>query len=153
MYDLILGLRPSALDDLGLIPAIKVQIQRTLEPAEISYELQTSDLPKRLPPQLETVLFRLFQEAITNVLRHANATHVILSIEKKHNIVVGKIIDDGIGFDPERTVVSKPDEGGLGLLGMRERVDQFNGQIEIQSNPGTGTSIFIYIPFEDEPDA
>jgi signal transduction histidine kinase len=153
MYDLILGLRPSALDDLGLIPAIKVQIQRTLEPAEISYELQTSDLPKRLPPQLETVLFRLFQEAITNVLRHANATHVILSIEKKHNIVVGKIIDDGIGFDPELTVVSKPDEGGLGLLGMRERVDQFNGQIEIQSNPGTGTSIFIYIPFEDEPDA
>lgn len=153
MYDLILGLRPSALDDLGLIPAIKVQIQRTLEPAGISYELQSNDLPKRLPPQLETVLFRLFQEAITNILRHADAKHVILSIEKKGDIVIGEITDDGIGFDSEMTLVTKHDEGGLGLLGMRERVDQFNGQIEIQSKPGAGTSIFIYIPFEGEPDA
>lgn len=152
MYDLILGLRPSALDDLGLIAAIKTQLQRTLEPAGISYQLNTPDLPKRLPPQMETVFFRLFQEAITNILRHSRAKHVSLSIERQNGEIVGRIVDDGVGFDPNEGLSTHLEEGGFGLLGMRERVEQFNGQIKIESQPGAGTSILIRIPLDGETD-
>jgi len=76
MYDLILGLRPSVLDDLGLLAALRAHTERTLQPEGIAVEIDGSGLSKRLPPHLETALFRIFQEAISNIVRHAHARHV-----------------------------------------------------------------------------
>jgi len=144
MYDLILGLRPSVLDDLGLAAALRTQCQRTLEPAGITFELETQGLSDRLPPETETVLFRIFQEALTNVLRHAKAGNVRLRLSRNENTVEAEIQDDGIGFDPSDFAASG-DEHGLGLLGMRERVEQFGGTIEIQSRPGAGSRIHVIL--------
>jgi two-component system sensor histidine kinase UhpB len=124
MYDLILGLRPSVLDDFGLISALRAHCQRTLEPANITFDLDTQGLPDRLPPEIETALFRIFQEALTNVLRHAKASHVVLRLIKEDGVVVGQILDDGVGFDPDMFTEQKGEPRGLGLLGIHERVEQ-----------------------------
>ena len=148
MYNLILGLRPSALDDLGLIAALKSHIHRTLEPAGIGYDFQTEALTDRLPPQIETTLFRLIQEALTNIIRHAGASRVTLSISLRSGVIQGDVIDDGVGFDPSSIRISDQDEQGLGLLGMRERVEQFGGTLDVDSSPGSGTRIRIRLPIE-----
>jgi signal transduction histidine kinase len=148
MYNLILGLRPSALDDLGLIAALKSHIHRTLEPAGIGYDFQTEALTDRLPPQIETTLFRLIQEALTNIIRHAGASRVTLSISLRNGVIQGDVIDDGVGFDPSSIRISDQDEQGLGLLGMRERVEQFGGTLDVDSSPGSGTRIRIRLPIE-----
>ncbi len=148
MYNLILGLRPSALDDLGLIAALKSHIHRTLEPAGIGYDFQTEALTNRLPPQIETALFRLIQEALTNIIRHAEASRVTLSISLRNGVIQGDVIDDGVGFDPSSIRISDQDEQGLGLLGMRERVEQFGGTLDVDSSPGSGTRIRIRLPIE-----
>jgi signal transduction histidine kinase len=149
MYDMILGLRPSVLDDLGLAAALRTQCQRTLEPAGIAFELETLGLSDRLPPEIETVLFRISQEALTNVLRHAKAGNVRLRLSRNENTVEAEIQDDGIGFDPS-DFAAFGDEHGLGLLGMRERVEQFGGTIEIQSRPGAGSRIRVILTMSSD---
>ena len=149
MYDLILGLRPSVLDDFGLISALRAHCQRTLEPANITFDLDTQGLPDRLPPEIETALFRIFQEALTNVLRHAKASHVVLRLIKEDGVVVGQILDDGVGFDPDMFTEQKGEPHGLGLLGIHERVEQCNGHVEVISNPGGGTCIQVRIPISE----
>ena len=151
MYDMILGLRPSVLDDLGLAAALRTQCQRTLEPAGIAFELETLGLSDRLPPEIETVLFRISQEALTNVLRHAKAGNVRLRLSRNENTVEAEIQDDGIGFDPS-DFAAFGDEHGLGLLGMRERVEQFGGTIEIQSRPGAGSRIRVILAMSSDVD-
>ena len=152
MYDLILGLRPSALDDLGLVAALNTLIQQTLEPLGIDSDFQTKPLPERLPPEIETILFRIIQEALTNVVRHSQASKVFLSLAPKNGAIEGKIEDNGIGFDPSRFKVTAGDERGLGLLGMKERVELFGGKISIHSELGAGTRIKLILPIEGGSD-
>ncbi|NIS79005.1 MAG: HAMP domain-containing protein [Anaerolineales bacterium] len=152
MYDLILGLRPSALDDLGLEAALRSLTQRTLEPKGVAIDLKADVLTDRLPAEVETVLFRVFQEALTNVVRHACAENVILRLVREDHHLKGEITDDGVGFDLQTLATDTENERGLGLLGMRERVEQFGGEIEIHSQPGEGTRIRVYIPIEETAD-
>ena len=149
MYELILGLRPSALDDLGLISALRAHVHRTMEPSGINFEFHTASLPERLPSEIETTLFRLFQEALTNVLRHSKAKNVSLTITIENGHVYGEVVDDGVGFDMEKLKTTRLGERGFGILGMQERVEQFNGDLEIQSKLNRGTQVRFRLPLTE----
>ena len=146
MYELIWDLRPSELDDLGLVVAIRTYAQRALKEMDISLEIHTDSVKDRLPPEMEIALYRIFQEAITNIIRHAEASEIQIVLQQNEAVWKAEIIDDGCGFDPDSIRVNGCDPRGLGLLGMQERVFQFNGQLDICSQPGQGTRIRVCIP-------
>lgn len=148
MYDLILDLRPSVLDDLGLVAAIRAQAERDFARHEITYELDDSQLTGRLPAELETVLYRIFQECLSNVIRHAKATRVQIKLSRLDGCFKGEIEDNGQGFDLE-AVQGRRNPHNVGLLGVHERVSQWFGKLEIISEPGAGTRIIISIPIKE----
>jgi len=153
MYDLILGLRPSVLDDLGLLAALRAHAERTLKPEGIGYDILASGLSDRLPPHMETALFRIFQEAMSNTVRYAKASQVTMGITIEGGILNAEILDDGLGFDPKAIKTDGVEERGLGILGMRERATLLGGEVEIDSGPGRGTRLQVTIPLEDMVDA
>jgi two-component system sensor histidine kinase UhpB len=142
MYDL----RPAVLDDAGLIPAIRSCADRHLVPAGVKARLELpSDLP-RLPYEIETALFRAAQEVIINIERHARADRALIQVRKEpDDYLVIEIEDDGEGFDPAALKPS-PEGRGLGLLGVRERIDLIGGVTEIDSAPGAGTRVVLRVP-------
>lgn len=146
MYALILGLRPSLLDDLGLVPALRAHAELSFESADISFEMDVRGMEERILAPIETALFRIFQEALTNVVRHANATRVVIRIERADHSINGSIQDDGIGFHPAEFGSGARDGRGFGLLGMQERAKILGGHIEISSKPGEGTLVKIQVP-------
>jgi signal transduction histidine kinase len=148
-YDLILALRPSALDDLGLVPALRAHAERALKDTSIQLQIESRDLARRLPPEIEVALFRTFQEALTNVVRHAQAKRVSISLAAPNGAFEGEIADDGRGFDLREARSNGDGPRGLGLLGMQERVAQCGGQLQIFTEPGTGTRIQIHIPIPE----
>ncbi len=148
-YDLILALRPSALDDLGLTPALRTHTERTLKGTGIQFEIESSDLTRRLPPEIEVALFRTFQEALTNVVRHARTSRVRISLAARDGAFEGEISDNGRGFDLHEVQANGGGPRGLGLLGMQERVAQCGGRLEVFSRPGAGTQIRIRIPIPE----
>jgi len=152
MYNLILALRPSILDDLGLAVAVRNYAEQTLTGAGISYELDASGLAERLPAEVEISLYRAFQEAINNIVRHSRATHVSIRLGKSDHTFTGEIADDGQGFDLDAIQLDGADPRGLGLLGMQERITQCGGQMHTISSPGKGTHIMIQIPLQDKSD-
>jgi signal transduction histidine kinase len=149
MYDLILGLRPSALDDLGLISALRAHVQRNIEPAGMTVDIHTTNFPERLPSEIETALFRIVQEALTNILRHSQASKVALSLDVENGEVRGEIIDNGVGFDVDKLKSTRLGERGFGILGMNERVEHFNGTLEIDSSLGGGTQVRFTLPLKE----
>jgi PAS domain S-box-containing protein len=144
--ELALALRPYMLDDLGLIPTLRWYANRYTQRLKIEAEVEAIGLEERLPPQVETVLYRAVQEALTNVAKHAQASRVSIRLERKEAAVVALIEDDGRGFDVEKIADSRAPERGAGLLGMRERVTILGGSFHIQSHPGQGTRLTIEIP-------
>lgn len=149
MYDLILALRPSALDDLGLAAAIRAHAERLLAEKGIAFEMDASQLTGRLPPEVETALYRTFQEALSNVVRHAQASRVRISLASRDGAFEGEIVDDGRGFSPQNIRPNGDSPRGLGLLGMEERIAQCGGRVEIASRPGEGALIHISIPLSE----
>lgn len=149
MYGLILALRPSVLDDLGLAVALQVHANQVFNHSEVLFEMDTSRMKSRLPAELETLLYRVFQEALNNIVRYANARRVKLSLAGENGLFEGEVRDDGCGFDPRAIRIEPNNPRGLGLLGMQERVALSGGKIEIQSQPGKGTCIRISIPFSE----
>jgi signal transduction histidine kinase len=147
IYALISGLRPAMLDDLGLQAALRALVKRMLDPRKIDYSLDLKCPQGELQPEIETLLYRIFQEALTNVVKHSRASSITLKLHCANESIEGELVDDGHGFDLDtRQVV---DHGqGLGLLGMRERVEQFGGTIDISSRPQAGTRIHISLPRE-----
>lgn len=143
---LMLDLRPTLLDDLGLIPAISWYTETHLARARVEGQLEVVGFRgrDRLPPQLETVLFRVVQEAISNIVRHAGARKTKIRLELKDSEVQALIEDDGAGFDMER--VRRGREGGLGLVGMEERVTLAGGTFRLESRPGGGTRLSLTLP-------
>jgi signal transduction histidine kinase len=146
MYELILALRPSALDDLGLAAALRSHAERVLDGSGIAFKLDSSSLNKRLPPSIETALYRIFQEALSNIVRHSGADQVKITLALHDSVFEGEIVDNGHGFDPEKVDWNANSPHGLGLLGMRERVAQCGGSIDIISREGEGAHIRIHIP-------
>src|SRR5215218_7403588 len=141
----IADLRPTALDDLGLGAAVRLQVEKIRdEGCEVDYEEALGN--ERLPTEVETALFRVTQEALTNVRKHAPAARVKISLRHANNGVELQVRDWGPGFDPEKAT----DGGGpgerLGLSSMRERVALLGGNLEVRSKPGEGTEVVAEIP-------
>ena len=137
---LAVELRPSALDDFGLGPAVERLAQTFGERSGISTTVETH-LDDRLPPELETTLYRVVQEALSNVVKHAGAEHVSVVLAQRESGVAAIIEDDGQGFDES---LIRPD--ALGLTGMRERLALVGGTLEIESAPGSGTTVAARVP-------
>jgi signal transduction histidine kinase len=148
MYDLILALRPSLLDDLGLVAALRAHAERCFTGKGISYDFNAGELDGRLPPEIETALYRTFQEAISNIIRHSKATRVQIKLSQVDHHFEGEIIDNGQGFDL-KSIPDRAGSRGLGLLGMRERITQCGGRIDITSSLDSGTKISILIPIRE----
>lgn len=148
MYGLILALRPSVLDDLGLEAALRSQADRLLSNTSIAFELDAKHLTRRLAPEIETGLYRIFQEALINIVRHADAHRVSIRLAQMDGWFHGEIEDDGRGFDPQGIQPGADNPKGLGLMGMQERVAQLGGRLEISSQVGHGTHISIQVPLK-----
>jgi signal transduction histidine kinase len=140
------GLRPAILDDLGPIPAIRWFARTNLEQAGIQVEVKAPKTFPDLPPAITTSLFRIVQEAVSNVIRHAQAKSVTIVLQSEDGIVRLTIEDDGRGFDPEDASREAVELHRLGLLGIRERVERLGGHVQIKSAPGKGTSVGVVIP-------
>ncbi len=147
VHDLALQLRPSVLDDLGLVPAMDRLVRdfRRTHGIEAAFETNLRTGP-RLPPTLETALYRITQEALTNVARHAGAHSVSLLLEARRGSVTLIVEDDGCGFDVARCMREARDDRCLGLFGMRERATLLGGTLTIESTPGSGTTVFVEVP-------
>jgi two-component system sensor histidine kinase UhpB len=141
-------LRPSMLDDFGLVPTLQWLVEKFTARTRIVVDLRTPSPETRLPPPIEVLLYRVTQEALTNVVKHARASRVDVSFEVRDGKAQLVIADDGVGFDIER-FRRTPAAGGVGLLGMRERVAYYRGQIEFRSRPHEGMRIALTIPIDD----
>ena len=138
-------LRPSVLDDLGLIPALKSYLNSYFEETGIRVSLTAFAEIEQSPGERRTALFRIAQEALTNVLRHAQATSVGISITRDETGITMKIVDDGQGFIIEDKAGTKL-RRRLGLLGMRERAEMVAGTLEIFSVPNQGATVTVILP-------
>ncbi len=137
---LAVELRPAALDDFGLVPALERLRDLFAEQSELSVDVQSS-LKRRLAGDIETVLYRAVQEGLTNALKHSHASRVSVALGQIENMVVLTIHDDGVGFDVQSTR-----DGSLGLIGMRERVALLGGRFTVESSEGAGTMLKIEVP-------
>ena len=147
VHKIIFDLRPSMLDHLGLVPALRWYTESRLSPRDVRVEIKEASQPRRLPTEVETALFRVVQEAINNVARHAAARNVRIEFEFNDQSVKVEIEDDGIGFDIGSSQMILPENGrGLGLLGMQERIELLGGEIIVETNPGFGTLLVIQVP-------
>ena len=138
---LAVELRPKALDDFGLVPALERLIETFSEQTGIPVELEALIGDVRLPPTVETALYRTVQEALTNVIKHSRASRVSVLVTRKRDTVAAVIEDDGVGFDPHDTR-----DGGVGLVGMRERIALLDGRLTIESSRDGGTSLVAEVP-------
>lgn len=145
---LSLDLRPGILDDLGLVSALRWYLNRWNKNYEIQVDFQVSGLEERLSPELETALYRVVQEAMTNVAKHAQANQVRVLLEHTPSTIVALIEDNGRGFVPDEVFGRTPVEG-TGLLGIRERISLLGGQFTLISHPGRGTCLSIVVPLAD----
>lgn len=149
IHRLIFDLRPAVLDDLGLSVAVRWYAENRLEPhgIHVYFEGKAPDLIHG--SETEIALFRIAQEALNNVAKHARAENVMVSLEEKDGSALLEIEDDGTGFDQNDFVVVR-DGHGFGLHGMRERVELLQGHMEIESGPETGTRIIVSVPLNQE---
>lgn len=170
IHKLMFDLRPSMLDQLGLIPALRWLAQTRLEPKGVRVNVVTTPAPglfadendpQRLSPEIEIALYRVVQEAINNIARHAAARNVEISLFLNNGFASVSIIDDGIGFDltelnmeaikqiDSEDFQPSKDARGLGLLGMQERIELLGGDLEIDTAFGSGTQIHIQVPIQE----
>lgn len=146
-------LRPTVLDDLGLLAALEKFVREWSKHFGVQAEVFGTRMEKdRLPMEVETMLYRIAQEALNNVAKHAQAKQVSLLLERRRRDEIWLTIeDDGKGFEIEKQAMSGGDGKGLGLIGIQERAALLGGTVEIQSHPGDGTSLFIRVPTPGEP--
>jgi two-component system sensor histidine kinase UhpB len=146
---LIQDLRPSLLDDLGLAAAIGWYVENYLAPAGVKAELEMQGFERRLPPTVEIALFRVVQEAITNIIKHAQAKTAYIRLQLTPSAIVGSIEDDGVGFNTDTLHRQRGKGIAVGLLGMEERISLLEGKLNIESQPGGGTRVHFKIPWQE----
>jgi len=144
------GLRPAVLDDAGLVPAL----ERFLQDVRASHKVEASlilagDEPPRLSSNVETTLYRIVQEGVTNAIRHGAATKIGVTVRCSPRVVEVSIEDDGSGFDPGRTLRGNADNQPFGLLSIRERAELAGGVVVIESTPGVGSRLHVRVPIAD----
>jgi signal transduction histidine kinase len=142
--DIAMLLRPSMLDDLGLIPALAWLFKEVSRPSGIEIHSSIDPVVDKLPDAHRTCVYRIVQEALTNASRHSGARNIDISIRREEDQVTGAVVDDGRGFDR-----GDQKRGGLGFLGMEERVREAGGSIDVSSAPGRGTRIEFRLPWPE----
>jgi len=146
LHRLAADLRPASLDSLGLEAALRQYLREVGSKFDLVVRLKARGLSsERLSPALEAGLYRVVQEAMTNVVRHAHATRVDILAERDGDRVLVMVEDDGVGFDPEAIRSSEH----LGLLGLRERAEALGGTLTLESAPGAGTTVVVEVPVGD----
>jgi signal transduction histidine kinase len=138
-----LDLRPSMLDDLGLVPALRSLLDQQGRRASVAVRFSAKNMPENLDPEIQTTCFRVAQEAITNAVRHANATRIDVELSCENGNLRLQVRDNGRGFDAESVQAQAV---GLGLIGIKERAILVGGRTKIVSSPNKGTTIEICLP-------
>jgi two-component system sensor histidine kinase UhpB len=146
LRNVIYGLRPTMLDDLGLASAIRWYARSGLDEAGVQVTFDSLDETMRLPSQVETTLFRIAQEAISNIVRHANAKSASIALWQEDGAACLWVEDDGCGFDLTCISTQALPLQHLGLLGIRERAELVGGEVMVDSAPGRGTRLEVHIP-------
>ena len=136
-----MSLRPTALDDLGLVPALEQLVEQAPAAATSTVRFERSAFEGRLDRSVETAIYRIVQEALTNAAKHADASAISVELRHRDGVLAARVEDDGRGFAIERP--------GLGLTGMRERAELIGGELEIASAPGAGTTVVLRVPVEE----
>jgi signal transduction histidine kinase len=142
LHKLVYELRPMILDNLGLYAALRAYVETHLEPTGLKVNLKLIGAQDRLPPDVETVAYRILQEAATNALRYAEATHLDIRVDRRDDWLVMMVRDDGKGFDVDEAQARK----SLGLHGMRERAELVGGTLQVLSVIGAGTTVVARLP-------
>jgi signal transduction histidine kinase len=137
--NMTLLLRPSMLDDFGLVPALEWHAREISKRTGLRVHVTAEESAGELPDQLKTCIYRVVQEALHNCMRHAQARNVNVLVEQQAHRIVLSVEDDGHGFDAGRV-------RGLGLVGMEERVKHLGGAFEVRSQPGSGTRVSVELP-------
>jgi PAS domain S-box-containing protein len=146
MHSLIRELRPTALDDLGLHTALTNYLDEWSHRSNVAIDFHSNGfLGERLDGQLESTIYRIVQEAVNNVIKHANAKNISIILERRGRRVLLIVEDDGIGFDAEAMMKMPAKNRRFGLLGMQERVALVDGSLSIESTPGVGTTVLVHI--------
>src|SRR5262249_11548430 len=150
VHDLSLDLRPSLLDDLGLVAALRWYLERVARRAGLLTCFDTDSVETRVSPEIETACFRIAQETLTNVMRHANASATWVHLNRSEHTLQLIIRDDGSGFTVADALNRAGPEASLGLQGMRERAGAVGGVVELKSAPGHGTEIRARFPIDEK---
>lgn len=150
LQEVIYDLRPSLLDDLGLCRALRWYAEERLQKRGLGLFLDVPEETRRLSSEVETALFRIGQEAITNIGKHAQAHHVTIRLRVDEQQVCMEIQDDGIGFRPDKALAEHNSRRGWGLLGMQERASLLGGELSVESEPGRGACLRVILPLEIE---
>jgi signal transduction histidine kinase len=140
--NMALLLRPSMLDDLGLVPALKWHAREVARRTGMKVRVDAEDVPDELPDEYRTCIYRVVQEALHNATRHARATHARITVHREQQQIRVTIRDDGHGFQPRL-------EKGMGILGMEERARHLGGEFHIESQPGQGAAVSILLPLHE----
>jgi PAS domain S-box-containing protein len=147
IHRLIYELRPPIIDDLGLRAAVESALESSLRFSGLKTKLKVTGEERRLSAENEISLFRVIQETFNNILKHSRTKHVQITISFNKEAVRVSIKDDGIGFDVKEVLNSKETDRGVGLIGMRERVELMGGTLDIESTPGLGTRVTVEVPY------
>jgi PAS domain S-box-containing protein len=150
--DLSIGLRPSLLDDLGLVPALRWYVDRIAQQTGVSVLLKSSAISRPLSYEAKTACYRVTQEALNNAVRHGRATSIVVDVREEDSGVVLRVEDDGVGFDVSYAYESTARGEALGLVTMEERARLAGGQFDITSASGAGTRVSVWLPFEPAAD-
>jgi PAS domain S-box-containing protein len=148
--NLSLDLRPSLLDDLGLLPALRWYIDRQARQSGLNVHLTAEPLATKPAPEVETACFRIVQDALTNAMRHAHAQQVRIELQQQDAELHVVVHDDGIGFDVAQQRARAARGESMGLLSMEERAALLGGHLEIVSAPARGTSVHAYFPLRND---
>jgi signal transduction histidine kinase len=145
IHNISMRLRPRVLDDIGLSAALEKLVSEWQARYKIPIDLLLQCGPQRMPAEIETAIYRIVQEALTNIVRHASAKSVSVLVEERNSHLLTVIEDDGQGFDS----AGKTGDRHLGLVGMRERAELLDGKLTIESSSESGTSIYVEIPLKE----
>jgi signal transduction histidine kinase len=150
---LITELRPAALDDLGLEAALQALARRAQAIDGLDVTTEFEDGSRRLDPELESTIYRVVQEALTNVARHAQATSAVIAVRERDGVISASVTDDGRGLPDSSRLGPRGDglEGGFGMSGMRERAELVGGELEFTPAPGRGTLVRLTVPLAGRP--
>ncbi|RPI80658.1 MAG: GAF domain-containing protein [Chloroflexi bacterium] len=142
LHTMAFNLRPASLDHLGLVEAVRQDLDKLSEENNLQINFESTGITERLPERIETILYRIIQEALTNVVKHARATRLDVYLKQQDNELMLIMEDNGVGFE-HKTITS---EMSFGISGMQERTEMIAGKFSIESSQGNGTAIFVTVP-------